>query len=101
MRILRLTIVTVFLFCQHGNIAAQQATAKTLLWRISGKGLQNPSYLYGTMHLFDRRLFYFGDSVYNSIEKTEGFAMELNPKISWIRFSVTTVLLIQHHYLKK
>lgn len=58
---------------------AQQQSRQTLLWRISGNGLQKPSYLYGTMHLYNRKLFYFGDSVYHSMESTDGFAMEIDP----------------------
>ena len=56
-----------------------QPLAKTLLWRISGHGLAKPSYLYGTMHLNDKRLFKFGDSVYHAIEASEGLAIEVNP----------------------
>jgi uncharacterized protein YbaP (TraB family) len=48
------------------------------LWRISGQGLKQPSYLYGTMHLQDKRLFNFGDSLYRFLEKAEGFAMEID-----------------------
>jgi uncharacterized protein YbaP (TraB family) len=61
--------------CTYG----QQSYPKSLLWRISGKGLKTPSYLFGTIHLTDKRLFKLGDSVYKAIEKTEGFAMEVNP----------------------
>ena len=61
--------------CTYG----QQNYPKSLLWRISGKGLKHPSYLFGTIHLTDKRLFKLGDSVFNAIEKTEGFAMEVNP----------------------
>ena len=68
-------LALVFSFAAH----AQQTLPKTLLWRISGKGLQKPSYLYGTMHLTDKRIFRFGDSVYNAIEKSEGLAIEVNP----------------------
>ena len=50
----------------------------TLLWRISGKGLTRPSYLYGTMHLMDKKVFQLGDSVYKAIEQTDGFAAELD-----------------------
>jgi uncharacterized protein YbaP (TraB family) len=57
----------------------QQRYPNTLLWRISGKGLKQPSYLFGTMHLTDKRLFQFGDSVYQAIEKSQGLAIELNP----------------------
>ena len=52
---------------------------RTLLWRISGKGLEKPSYLYGTLHLNDKRLFNFTDSVYRAIEKCDGLAIEVNP----------------------
>lgn len=63
-----------------GSSVAQNATyPNTLLWRISGKGLSKPSYLYGTMHLKDRRLFNFSDSLYRSLEQVEGYAMEIDP----------------------
>lgn len=61
--------------CTYG----QQSYPKSLLWRVSGKGLPQPSYLYGTMHLTDNRLFNFGDSVYQAIEKSAGLAIEVNP----------------------
>ncbi|MEO6719003.1 MAG: TraB/GumN family protein [Ferruginibacter sp.] len=80
---MRLTLPTaiallIFLF-SASHSSAQDTSSKTLLWRISGNGLNKPSYLYGTMHLKDRRLFFFGDSVYKSIEASEGFAMEIDP----------------------
>ncbi|HMU45465.1 MAG TPA: TraB/GumN family protein [Chitinophagaceae bacterium] len=53
-------------------------SANTLLWRISGKQLTKPSYLYGTMHLTDKRVFQLGDSVYKALEQSEGFAAELD-----------------------
>lgn len=40
--------------------------------------MARPSYLYGTMHLTDKRLFQLGDSVYKAIEQTDGFAAELD-----------------------
>ncbi|MFL5773368.1 MAG: TraB/GumN family protein, partial [Flavisolibacter sp.] len=58
--------------------ASSQQWPATLHWRISGNGLTKPSYLYGTMHLQDKRLFNFGDSVYQHIKDAEGFALELN-----------------------
>ena len=52
---------------------------KSLLWKISGKGLQQPSYLYGTIHLTDKRVFNFSDSLYRAIESTNGLAIEIHP----------------------
>ena len=50
------------------------------MWKITGNGLDRPSYLYGTMHLQDKRLFQFGDSLYHSLENVEGFALEIDFK---------------------
>ena len=54
--------------CTYG----QRTDPKSLLWRITGNGLKQPSSLFGTIHLTDKRLFRLGDSVYNAIEKTDG-----------------------------
>jgi uncharacterized protein YbaP (TraB family) len=59
---------------------SQQTWPNTLLWRISGHGLSKPSYLFGTLHLQDKRLFNFGDSLYQSIEAVDGFALEIDFK---------------------
>jgi uncharacterized protein YbaP (TraB family) len=61
------------------QIAKAQKLSSTLLWKISGNGLQKPSYLYGTMHLTDERVFNLGDSVYKAIENCDGFATEIDP----------------------
>lgn len=57
---------------------AQSSTQipKTLLWRITGKAGHHISYLYGTMHLTDERVFNLSDSLYEAIHRADGFAME-------------------------
>ena len=52
-------------------------TSGTLLWRVSGNGLKENSYLYGTMHTRDTRAFHFSDSVLNCFIRCKAFAMEL------------------------
>lgn len=79
MNLLRTHLVFFVLLCFNLTASAQQKYPSTLLWKISGKNLTEPSYLYGTMHLQDKRLFYFGDSLYTAIEKSQGFAIEINP----------------------
>ena len=72
-------IVSILIFITPVIVKAQNKKwPNTLLWRISGNGLSKPSYLYGTMHLQDKRLFNFSDSTYAAIEKTEGLALEVN-----------------------
>ncbi|MBK8088309.1 MAG: TraB/GumN family protein [Chitinophagaceae bacterium] len=79
------SFILLFLYISCTQFSSAQTSVvknkypSTLLWRISGNGLSKPSYLYGTIHLTDKRLFYFGDSLYKAIEQTEGFAIEINP----------------------
>lgn len=47
-----------------------------LLWEISGNGLKNKSYLFGSFHTNDKRVFQFGDSTYNALNNCEGIALE-------------------------
>ncbi len=48
-----------------------------LLWEITGNGLTKPSYLFGTMHLRDKRVFEFSDSVLLKLETCDAFASEV------------------------
>jgi uncharacterized protein YbaP (TraB family) len=50
---------------------------KSLLWKISGKNFKHPSYLYGTIHIKDKRAFEFGDSVFVKIDQCKSFVMEI------------------------
>lgn len=62
------------------NIFAQQPKpVYDLLWRISGHGLSQPSYVFGTMHVKDKRVFHFSDSLMLAIQKSKAFALEVHP----------------------
>ncbi|WP_293307838.1 TraB/GumN family protein [Pedobacter sp. UBA5917] len=50
-----------------------------LLWEISGKGMAKPSYIFGSMHVKDRRAFNFSDSVIKAIQASTGFVLEIHP----------------------
>ena len=49
-----------------------------LLWRIEAPGVSKPSYLFGTMHLTEKRVFDFSDSVLLALRSTDAFAMEID-----------------------
>jgi uncharacterized protein YbaP (TraB family) len=49
----KLTLLFLFVSC-----ISSFAQENSLLWEIKGKGLKKPSYLYGTIHLRDNRVFY-------------------------------------------
>jgi|GEM_PF-1519520 len=58
-------------------VAQQKPLERTLLWEISGNGLPRPSYLYGTMHVQDKRAFDFSDSVLLTFSSCSIFASEI------------------------
>lgn len=47
-----------------------------LLWEISGNGLKKKSYLYGSFHTNDKRVFKFADSVYIAALNAEAIVLE-------------------------
>jgi len=75
-----LTLVASFLiltsvsFSQKTKIPAKNYPS--LLWEITGKGLNKPSYLFGTMHVSSKMVFHLSDSFYLGIRNAEVVALE-------------------------
>lgn len=61
-----------------GWVKSVKAQQKGLLWEISGNQLKEKSYLYGTMHVQDERVFNFPNSFRQAFDSTKTFAMELD-----------------------
>ncbi|WP_431216668.1 TraB/GumN family protein [Puia sp. P3] len=57
---------------------AQSPAAHTLLWRISGKGITKPSYLYGTMHVLCADDVALSDSLKAVIAHCDELYFEIN-----------------------
>ncbi len=57
---------------------AGATNAQSVFWRISGKGLEKPSYLFGTIHIQDKQIFELSDSLLPAIEKADYLALELD-----------------------
>ncbi len=49
----------------------------SLLWEITGNNIRTPSYLFGTMHVKDKRAFQFHDSLMIKLKSCQTFAGEL------------------------
>jgi uncharacterized protein len=70
-------------FAQPGAAPATQSFAPTveensLLWKISGKDLPTPSYLYGTIHLIGKDDFFLTDSTRAAIDRAQLVTFEIN-----------------------
>ena len=64
-------------YSQNGSPKKYQS----LLWEISGKGMEKPSYLFGTMHVSNKMVFNLADSFYRALESVHTVALELNPEV--------------------
>ena len=51
---------------------------KSLLWEISGNGIESPSYLYGTIHIIGKDDFVLTDKTKASFDKSERVTFEIN-----------------------
>ena len=56
-----------------------QSAYPSILWEISGNGLQKPSYLFGSMHISNKEVFHLSDSFYMGIRNCDVVALEVDP----------------------
>ena len=63
--------------CISLSILSQEKNS--LLWKISGNGLQKDSYLYGTMHVSAKVAFLLDDVFFESLLKVDQLALETDP----------------------
>jgi len=54
------------------------AEENSLLWEISGSDLEQPSYLFGTIHMIGKKDFFLTDKMKSSFEKTSQVAFEID-----------------------
>ncbi len=89
-----------FLFLFGLSALLAQAQYNSLLWKISGNGLKEPSYLYGTMHTSDARVFAFSQKVMPDFNEAKTYAMELDPKEAFNMSLLAKLMMGKGHSLK-
>ena len=79
---MRLYLAVITLFLSGFSLKAQQSPAapktSSLLWEISGNGIQAPSYLFGTMHILCARDAGLSDSLNHAIDKSSRVFFEID-----------------------
>ena len=77
-------LMTVFIACNSskkltGSAAKNFApTEKALLWKIEKKGIEMPSYLYGTIHIIPSDEFFYPDGTLQAIESSKQMVFEID-----------------------
>jgi uncharacterized protein len=59
-------------------IMAQAPVEKSLGWKITGNGLNKPSYLYGTIHLIEKKDFFLSANTKKAFKETNMLALEID-----------------------
>jgi len=73
----RKLIILLFLIISS-DIFLLKVHSQSLLWKISRGDLEVASYLYGTIHIKDKRVLEYNDSVLLAFEKCDAFAIEVD-----------------------
>lgn len=71
--------------------AFSQQQYQSLLWKITGNGLEKPSFLYGTMHVSKKVAFRLDDVFYKALEDSDCIALESDPT-TWPGYNYDTML---------
>ena len=72
-----LLIIIFFTLCSVQSIAQRDKT-NTLLWEISGNGLQQPSYMFGTIHMICKEDFLISEIVKQKFNSSKRVYLELD-----------------------
>jgi len=57
---------------------ASELNSQSLLWEVSGNGLEQPSFLFGTIHLICSEDFMMDDRILSALETSEHIVMEMD-----------------------
>ena len=87
MRSLTQLLTLLLVFISFSSSAQVDKSKYNLLWEISGNGLEQPSYLFGTIHLKDKRAFEFSDSLLYALEDCDAFATEVHPDTAFLFYT--------------
>ncbi|NOT36987.1 MAG: TraB/GumN family protein [Saprospiraceae bacterium] len=71
-------VILIQLFLFQFSLAAQNILEKSLLWEISGKGIHEKSYLFGTIHLIPKEDFFLPEKFEKAFESTSTLYLELD-----------------------
>jgi uncharacterized protein YbaP (TraB family) len=77
-RMKKLVLCVLIGIAAHISYGQSPAKDNTLLWRISGKNLSKPSYLFGTIHMLCADDIQLSDSLKGAIAKTDRVYLELD-----------------------
>ncbi|OIQ23585.1 TraB/GumN family protein [Lacinutrix sp. MedPE-SW] len=74
-----------------------QEKEQSLLWEITGNGLNKASYIYGTMHVSKKVAFRLDDIFFDALEKSETIALESDPS-NWLEHNYQNTIISPQNF---
>lgn len=71
-------LLNVMASCNSSSTLKEDTDGQSLLWRIEGKNLKQPSYLFGTMHMIPEESFEFGENLTRVAESVDAIVLEID-----------------------
>ena len=72
--------IALLLALVSASLFAQEKKYQSLLWEISGNGLQKKSYVYGSMHVSDKVSYHLSDNFFKHLQEADIVANESEPR---------------------
>jgi uncharacterized protein len=80
---IRKTVSILFVIFASLQLFAQQE--KSLLWEISGNGLKQSSYIFGTIHIIKKKEFFLTDIVADKLKHSQVFITEIDMNLPLLK----------------
>lgn len=90
---MKLSLIAILSFVSIGIIKAQITPKTSLLWEVSGNGLQKPSYLFGTFHIMCKENFEISPSLKNTFNQTDQLFEEMKMDDPSIQLKMMTMMV--------
>lgn len=69
---------TIFILSLLLSFAVNAQQQSSLLWEISGNGLEQPSYIFGTIHMIPKKSFFFTDKMEDYFKSCKNLVLEVD-----------------------
>lgn len=77
-----ITFISIILFSFSAQAQTVDSTAHSILWKISGKGIEQPSYIFGTIHIIPKDDFFFTDLMNEKFDSCKKLILEIDINLS-------------------
>jgi uncharacterized protein YbaP (TraB family) len=85
-------LITIDTACTFAQSSVDNGKGNTLLWEISGNGIKNPSYLFGTFHLLCKEDIRFSQQLIHALNSADCLYLELDMDDPSVMFGMLNMM---------